>query len=83
MPLMSQIRRLPETAARELNPLLTMWMFSLSRTLDGSGNVTAASGSVRQIRITITGRTAKPDPAYAANGGYRTYALTSIVALRN
>jgi type IV pilus assembly protein PilW len=51
--------------------------------LDGSGNVTAALTSVRQIRITITGRTAKPDPAYTANGGYRTYALTSVVALRN
>jgi type IV pilus assembly protein PilW len=51
--------------------------------LDGSGNVTAASTSVRQIRITLTGRTAKPDPAYTANGGYRTYALTSVVALRN
>lgn len=51
--------------------------------LDGSGNVTAVSASVCQIRITITGRTAKPDPAYTANGGYRTYALTSVVALRN
>lgn len=35
------------------------------------------------ITITITGRTAKPDPAYPANGGYRTYTLTSIVAPRN
>ena len=51
--------------------------------LDGSGNVTAASASVRQIRMTIACRTAKPDPAYTANGGYRTYALTSVVALRN
>jgi len=45
--------------------------------------VTGTSGDVRQMRITITGRTAKPDPAYAANGGYRTYSLTSVVALRN
>ena len=51
--------------------------------LDGSGNVTGSSADVRQIRITIIGRTAKPDPAYADNGGYRTYALTSVVALRN
>ena len=35
------------------------------------------------ITITITGKTAKPDPAYNANGGYRTYTLTSIVAPRN
>lgn len=51
--------------------------------LDSNGNVTAVSANVRQIRITITGRTAKPDPAYTANGGYRTYALTSVIALRN
>lgn len=51
--------------------------------LDGSGTVTATSANVRQIRITITGRTAKPDPSYSANGGYRTYTLTSIIAPRN
>jgi len=51
--------------------------------IDADGNVTASSASVRQVRLTITGRTAKPDPAYAANGGYRTCTLTSLVALRN
>jgi len=51
--------------------------------LDGSGAVTANAANVRSIRITITGRTAKPDPDYAANGGYRTYALTSVVNVRN
>jgi len=51
--------------------------------LDSSGNLTAVSAEVRQIRITITGRTAKPDPAYAANSGYRQYTLTSVIALRN
>jgi prepilin-type N-terminal cleavage/methylation domain-containing protein len=51
--------------------------------LDGSGNVTGSSANVRQIRITITGRTSKPDPAYAANGGYRTYTLTTVVTPRN
>lgn len=51
--------------------------------LDSGGNETAASASVRQIRVTITGRTARPDPLYSADGGYRTYRLTSIVAPRN
>jgi prepilin-type N-terminal cleavage/methylation domain-containing protein len=51
--------------------------------LDGTGSVTAASATVRRIRITIIGRTARPDPAYSANGGYRTYTLTSIVSPRN
>jgi type IV pilus assembly protein PilW len=39
----------------------------------GTGNKT--------ITITITGRTAKPDPDYP--GGYRTYTLTSVIAPRN
>jgi type IV pilus assembly protein PilW len=51
--------------------------------LDGNGSVTATSANIRRIRITITGRTTKPDPAYAANGGYRTYTLTTVVAPRN
>lgn len=51
--------------------------------VDGDGNVTATSANVRRIRITITGRTAKPDPNYSANSGYRTYTLTSVVAPRN
>jgi type IV pilus assembly protein PilW len=51
--------------------------------LDNSGNATAVSADVRRIRITLTGRTAKPDPSYAANGGYRTYTLMSVVAPRN
>lgn len=51
--------------------------------VDGDGNVTATSANVRRIRITITGRTAKPDPNYSDNSGYRTYTLTSVVAPRN
>lgn len=51
--------------------------------LDGSGNATASSTNVRRIRLAITGRTAKPDPAYPINGGYRTYTLTAVVAPRN
>jgi type IV pilus assembly protein PilW len=51
--------------------------------LDRDGNATTLSADVRQIRITITGRTANPDPAYSANGGYRTYTLKSVVTPRN
>ena len=35
------------------------------------------------ITIAITGTTAKPDPDYPLNGGYREYTLTSVVAPRN
>lgn len=51
--------------------------------LDSAGNVTATTSFIRQIRISITGRTNKPDPNYPANGGYRTYTLTTYVTPRN
>ena len=51
--------------------------------LDKDGNPTIISADIRQVRITITARTPKPDPKYAANGGYRTYTLTSVITPRN
>lgn len=48
---------------------------------DGSAATTSAE--IRQIKITITGRTSTPDPNYPSNGGYRTYALTSLVTPTN
>jgi len=51
--------------------------------LDESGIPTTTSANIRQIQITITARTSKPDPNYASNGGFRTYSLTSLVTPRN
>jgi len=51
--------------------------------VDGAGTSTTTTAHIRQIRITITARTATPDPRYAANGGYRTYRLTSLVTPTN
>ena len=52
---------------------------------DGVTEVTtsAENDDIRQIKFTITARTAKPDPNYTANGGYRTYTLTSYITPRN
>jgi len=51
--------------------------------LDAAGNVTTSSADVRMISITITGRTALPDPLYPLNSGYRTYMLTTNIVPRN
>jgi len=51
--------------------------------LDESGTATTTSANVRQIQITITSRTAKSDPNYPSNGGYRTFTLTSLITPRN
>ena len=47
------------------------------------GNATDSTPNIRQIKITITVRSVKPDPDYSANGGYRTYTLTSFITPRN
>lgn len=51
--------------------------------LDSTGQPTSLSSAIRQVQITITTRTATPDPAYTANGGHRTFTLTSLITLRN
>ncbi len=51
--------------------------------LDGDGNATTTTADIRQIQIAITARTAKLDPKYGANGGYRTYTLTSLITPKN
>ena len=51
--------------------------------LDEFGTATTTSAGIRQIQITITARTAKIDPNYPTNGGYRTYTLTSLITPRN
>jgi hypothetical protein len=50
---------------------------------DDQGNPTTDTPKIRQIRLTITVRTSKPDPQYPPNSGYRTYTLTSLVTPRN
>jgi len=51
--------------------------------LDSDGKATATTSDIRQVRITITARTARPDPDYTSNGGYRRYTLTSVITPRN
>ncbi len=51
--------------------------------LDGAGNTTYTTANIRQIRLTITARTGKPDPNYGVNWGYRTYTLTSVITPPN
>jgi type IV pilus assembly protein PilW len=49
--------------------------------LDGGGAPTTTTSDIRQVRITITARTDKPDPDYP--GVYRTYTLTSVITPQN
>jgi type IV pilus assembly protein PilW len=51
---------------------------------DGSTTSTpAAPSQIRMVHVSVTARTARPDPGYATNGGYRTYTLKSVITPRN
>ena len=53
---------------------------------DGNGAAvtsSANSGSIRKITITIVARTAKPDPGYTTNGGYRAYQISADITPPN
>ncbi|OPY12578.1 MAG: hypothetical protein A4E70_01462 [Syntrophus sp. PtaU1.Bin005] len=50
---------------------------------DAAGATTATLASIRKIKIEIRTRTARKDPNYSTNSGYRTYTLTSYVTPRN
>jgi type IV pilus assembly protein PilW len=43
------------------------------------GSTATVATDIRQIKISITARTAKPDPNFSSNGGYRTYQLTATI----
>ena len=51
--------------------------------LDANGNSTISAASIRQVRVTITAQTSKPDPNYTANNGHPTYQLTALVTPKN
>ncbi|MBA7566410.1 hypothetical protein ES708_08101 [subsurface metagenome] len=50
---------------------------------DANGGTPATAADVRLIQVAITVQTARPDPDYTPNGGYRTYTLTSVITPRN
>lgn len=50
---------------------------------DQEGKPTANSLAIRQVGITVTARTEKPDPKFSKNGGYRTLTLHSRLTPRN
>ena len=51
--------------------------------LDSAGAATTVSANIRQVSITITAKTAKPDPNYTSDGGYRTYTMSATITPGN
>jgi type IV pilus assembly protein PilW len=51
--------------------------------LNAQGSPTTTTADIRQVRVTITARTVRPDPQYLENNGFRTYRLNSLVTPMN
>jgi type IV pilus assembly protein PilW len=51
--------------------------------LDSTGTATTVSANIRQVSISITAITAKPDPNYTPDGGYRTYIVSATITPGN
>ncbi len=43
----------------------------------------ANSGNIRKVTLSITARTAKPDPSFTTNSGYRTYQISADITPPN
>jgi type IV pilus assembly protein PilW len=67
-------------SAQVLADNITEFIFSY---LDSTGASTTTSANIRQVSISITARTAKPDPNYTSNSGYRTYTVTATITPPN
>lgn len=59
---------------------ITAFTFSY---LNSSGATTTTSSSIRQVAISITAVTAKPDPNYSSNNGYRNYQISARITPPN
>jgi type IV pilus assembly protein PilW len=67
-------------SAQVLAEHITAYTFSY---LDGSSAATTVSANIRQVTISITAKTAKPDPNFTSNGGYRTYTVSATITPGN
>ena len=53
---------------------------------DGNGTAvtsSANSGNIRKVTVSITARTAKSDPSFTSNSGYRTYQISADITPPN
>ena len=77
----NQIKRaLGSGTAQVLADNITLFTFSY---LDSNGASTTTTANIRQVAVSITAQTAKPDPNYTSNSGYRTYAVTATITPTN
>jgi type IV pilus assembly protein PilW len=73
-------RAVGSESAKVLAEHITAFSFSYQ---DSLAVATTVSANIRQVTITITAKTAKPDPNFTSNGGYRTYTVSATITPGN
>jgi len=73
-------RRVADGTVTNLAENISAFSFTYSQAQSGGTAAAATSATdIRQISISMTGITAKPDPGYTSNGGYRTVTLSTSI----
>jgi len=73
-------RRLGSGTSEVLADNITAFTFPY---LNSDGGTATLASQIRQVQVNITARTAKPDPNYTANYGYREYQVTATITPPN
>ena len=76
-------RKLGSGGAEIVADNITAFTFSY---YDGNGAAVSSlanSGNIRKVTVSITARTARPDPSFTTNSGYRTYQISADITPPN
>jgi type IV pilus assembly protein PilW len=72
-------RQVADGAVTTLAENISAFSFAYYQSQSGGGAAATSASNIRQIKISMTGITAKRDPGYTANGGYRTVDLSATI----
>jgi type IV pilus assembly protein PilW len=73
-------RRLGSGTSEVLADNITAFDFTY---LNAAGGTATLASEIRQVQLNITAKTAKPDPNYTSNNGYREYQVTATITPPN
>jgi type IV pilus assembly protein PilW len=76
-------RKLGSGTAEIVADNITAFTFTYYDANGSAVTSSANSGNIRKVTISITARTAKPDPSFTTNSGYRTYQVSADITPPN
>jgi len=76
-------RKLGSGTAEIVADNITAFTFNYYDANGSAVTSSANSGNIRKVTVNITARTAKPDPSYTSNSGYRTYQISADITPPN